>query len=51
MLTPNERAQLGRAQDKASRDIKTVETNNVKGDPNSASSQRMQADVQRNANQ
>jgi len=50
-LTPNERAHLRRAQDKASRDIKTAETNNVKGDPNSASSQRMQADVQRNANQ
>ena len=50
-LTPKERAQLRKAQDKASRDIKSAETNNVKGNPNSASSQRMQADVQRNINQ
>jgi hypothetical protein len=50
-LSPAERAQLNRAQDRASRDINRAENNNVKGNPNSASSQRMQADVQRNANQ
>ncbi|MFX7969117.1 hypothetical protein ABTK45_19690, partial [Acinetobacter baumannii] len=39
------------AQNQASRDIKTAENNGVNGNPLSASSQRMQADVQRNVNQ
>jgi hypothetical protein len=46
-----ERARLTAAQNKASRDIKTAEHNGVNGNPQSASSQRMQADVQRNINQ
>ncbi len=50
-LSPAERRQLRAAQNKASRDIKTAETNGVNGNPLSASSQRMQADVQRNVNQ
>jgi hypothetical protein len=50
-LSPKERAQLRRDQDRASRDIKAAESNSAKGNPNSASSQRMQADVQRNVNQ
>ena len=50
-LSPRERAQLTAAQNKASRDINSLENNNVKGNPISASSLRMQADVQRNANQ
>lgn len=50
-MSPRERAQLRRAQDKASRDINAAESNGVRGNPNSASSQRMQADVQRNINQ
>ncbi|MFX6040504.1 hypothetical protein ABTE96_21280, partial [Acinetobacter baumannii] len=50
-LSPAERRQLRAAQNKASRDIKTAENNGVNGNPLSASSQRMQADVQRNVNQ
>jgi predicted transglutaminase-like cysteine proteinase len=50
-LTPRERARLRRAQDKASRDIKAAESNGVKGNPQSKSSERLQADVQRNVNQ
>ncbi len=50
-LSPAERAQLTTAQNKASRDIKTAETNGVNGNPLSASSQRMQADTQRNIDQ
>lgn len=50
-MTPQEQAQLQRAQNKASRDIQADKTNNVRGNPQSASSQRMQADVQRNINQ
>jgi hypothetical protein len=50
-LSPQERAQLRKAQDKASHDIKAADANNIKGNPNSNSSQRMQADVQRNVNQ
>lgn len=50
-LSPAERRQLRAAQNKASRDIKTAEANGVNGNPLSASSQRMQADVQRNVNQ
>ena len=50
-LNPRERAQLNAAQNKASRDIKAAKTNDAKGNPQSASSQRMQADVARNVNQ
>jgi predicted transglutaminase-like cysteine proteinase len=50
-LTPAERTQLKAAQDKASRDIAAAKHNDVKGNPQSASSRRMQADVQRNVNQ
>lgn len=50
-LSPRERAQLRRAQDRASQDIRREESNGAMGQPQSASSQRMQADVQRNANQ
>lgn len=50
-LSPRERAQLRRAQNQASRDIQHAKTNEVTGNPESASSQRMQADVQRNINQ
>lgn len=50
-LSAVERAQLNAAQDKASRDIDTARHNGVNGNPLSASSQRMQADVQRNVNQ
>ena len=50
-LTDAERARLNAAQNKTSRDIATAEHNGVNGNPLSASSQRMQADVQRNINQ
>jgi hypothetical protein len=50
-LTDAERARLNAAQNKASRDIAAAEHNGVNGNPQSASSQRMQADVQRNINQ
>jgi hypothetical protein len=50
-LSPAERRQLRAAQNKASRDISAAEHNGVNGNPLSASSQRMQADVQRNVNQ
>jgi len=50
-LSPQERARLNAAQSKASRDINTAEHNGVNGNPLSASSQRAQADVQRNINQ
>lgn len=47
-MTAAERAQVTEAQNKASRDIHTATTNGVNGNPLSASSQRAQADVQRN---
>ena len=50
-LTPQERVQLRRAQNHASQDIKAAEANGVKGNSESKSSERMQADVQRNINQ
>lgn len=50
-LSPQERVQLQRAQNRASQDIKAAESNGVKGNPQSASSQRLQADVQRDVNQ
>lgn len=50
-LSRSERTELKAAQNKASRDIQTAEHNSVNGNPLSASSQRAQADVQRNINQ
>jgi hypothetical protein len=50
-LTPAEQQRLTQAQNKVSQDIHADKTNAVTGNPQSASSQRMQADVQRNANQ
>jgi hypothetical protein len=50
-LNKAERAKLDAAQDKTSRDIYTAKHNGVGGNPLSGSSQRMQADVQRNINQ
>jgi hypothetical protein len=50
-LTPAEQARLRASQNKASRDIRAAKTNEVTEDPQSASSQRLQADVQRNINQ
>src|SRR2546423_7560672 len=50
-LSDAERARLNAAQNKTSRDIATATHNGVNGNPLSASSQRMQGDVQRNINQ
>jgi hypothetical protein len=50
-LSPAEKARLDKAQDKVSTDIHRDKNNAVTGNPNSASSKRMQTDVQRNANQ
>lgn len=50
-LTLSERAQLRSAQDRASQNIKAAEANGARGNPESRSSERMQADVQRNVNQ
>lgn len=50
-LTAAERARLTAAQNQSSRDIATAKNNGVNGNPLSASSQRLQADVQRNINQ
>src|SRR6266850_922390 len=50
-LSPAEKARIQRAQNQESRQINRLENNAAKGNPNSASSQRMQADVQRNVNQ
>jgi len=50
-LSPAEKARLARDQNQASRDINRLESNKATGNPNSASSKRMQADVQRNVNQ
>lgn len=50
-LSLRERAQLRRAQNQASRDIQTAEHNKALGNPESRSSERMQADVKRNVNQ
>lgn len=50
-LTPAERARINAAQNQASRDIAREKHDAQTGNPNSASSQRMQADVQRNINQ
>ena len=50
-ISPAEQARLNAAQNKVSKDIYADKHNGVTGNPNSASSQRMQADVQRNVNQ
>lgn len=50
-VTPAERARINAAQNKASADIYREKHDAQTGDPNSASSRRMQADVQRNVNQ
>jgi hypothetical protein len=50
-LSPAEKARIQRAQNQESRQINRLEHNAARGNPNSASSQRMQADVQRNVNQ
>lgn len=50
-LSAREKARITRAQNEVSRDIKAAKQNDVHGNPASASSQRMQADVQRNINQ
>lgn len=50
-LSPAEKARIQRAQNQQSREINKLENNAARGNPNSASSQRMQADVQRNVNQ
>jgi len=50
-LSPAEKAKLTAAQNKASRDIAQARHNGIDGNPMSASSQRAQADVQRDVNQ
>src|SRR5919198_2106619 len=50
-LTPAEKARLAREQNRVSRDIYREKHDAQTGNPNSPSSQRMQADVQRNINQ
>lgn len=50
-LSKHEQRKIERMQDTASADIKAQKHDAQTGNPNSASSQRMQADVQRNVNQ
>jgi hypothetical protein len=50
-MSAGEQARLNAAQNKVSSDIYADTHNGVAGNPNSASSQRMQSDVQRNVNQ
>ncbi len=50
-LSPQEQARLQQAQNRVSHDIKAAKSNAATGNPLSASSERMQADVQRNINQ
>ncbi len=50
-LTQQEQARINSEQNKVSSDIYRDKHNGVTGNPNSASSQRLQADVQRDANQ
>lgn len=50
-LSSQEAARIQRAQNEESARIHQLKQNDVTGDPNSASSQRMQSDVQRNINQ
>jgi hypothetical protein len=50
-VTNAEKRRIERAENKVSKDIYNEKHDGQTGDPNSASSKRMQADVQRNANQ
>jgi hypothetical protein len=50
-ISPAEQSRLNAAQNRQSAAIYADKHNGVTGNPNSASSQRMQADVQRNVNQ
>jgi len=50
-LSPQEATRIRQAQNQESGRINKLENNAVNGNPNSASSQRMQSDVQRNINQ
>jgi hypothetical protein len=50
-LSPEEAARIQAAQNRESDTINRLKHNDVTGNPNSASLQRMQADVQRNINQ
>lgn len=50
-LTDAEKAKIRKAQNAESADIAKLKHNDRAGNPNSASSKRMQADVQRNVNQ
>jgi hypothetical protein len=50
-LSPAEKARIQAAQNRVSQDIYREKHDGQVGNPNSASSQRMQADVQRNVNQ
>lgn len=50
-VSPQEQARITAAQNRVSRDIYRDKHNATVGNPDSASSQRMQADVQRNVNQ
>jgi hypothetical protein len=50
-LSPQEAARIQRAQNQESARINKLDNNAVSGNPNSASSQRMQGDVQRDINQ
>jgi hypothetical protein len=50
-LTPQEAHRINQRENALSRKIHAERHDGVRGDPNSASSRRMQADVQRNANQ
>ena len=50
-LSEAEKQRINRAQNKVSQDIYQEKHDAQKGDPNSASSQRMQANVQRNVDQ
>jgi hypothetical protein len=50
-VNPAEQSRINAAQNKVSQDISADKHNGVTGNPDSRSSQRMQADVQRDANQ
>lgn len=50
-MTPQEQARINREQNHVSRNIYNDKHNAATGNPNSASSQRLQSDVQRDANQ
>jgi len=50
-ISPAEQARLNAAQNRASNNIYADKHNGMTGNPNSASSRRMQADVQRNVDQ